>query len=913
MIEIKRGATVVWSGKASGKQTKVVMQEDRVVLNINHASPVNFDIGDTIDVYGQTYKINRPENINRINTSVGYAYELEFEALYYDLGKWMLYTLDKENNLTEGDVFIMSDAAAIVDLIVRNANRASSGWSVGIIDTTEVQQYSYINYKLLTVLQDLADKNQLEFWVDGKTINLTRRQPNTGLTFEYGKGKGLYQVSRERTDDRIINSLRVLGGTRNLQINGPEAYGYRYLQPKNGNPLTVPHTGDVIEEVIEFANVYPRLIAAVTTVLGADYNIIRSSDIDFDINLQLLNTGESAKVAFTTGQLAGFVFTIQSNGYTHATRQIEFNRVTDDPAYPAGVPNTVLRPAIGDKFVLLDIAMPQIYITAQEAQLQQLGEQYLADYSVKRYNWRVSPTPKYILENNIEFPLGGIVRLKDTGLGIDIDIRIGGYTRDVNEPHLYDITLTNIISINTLVREANKVDRYNNTVSKGLSSDGSNVGKPTLASVTANGKITPFDMTTYGTYNTSVLGVPIVATKDEDLRTGFAHMWFSPTAPSGETPSGVGALEDLSDVNVAGKTNGQVLTWSSSLGKWVPTTVSSGGGGSVTSVGATVPVGMTVTGSPITSAGVLSLGFASGYSLPTTAKQEQWDVAYSWGDYRQFGLGSGQIPLSSDLNTIDKTSMLSGNVPLNSPTQYGTALTMTRYTATEATQMWQDVFSGRPYFRGRVAGNWSDWMTPYTNHDFSVDVNPTANTVVRRDGSGYVYAKYISLEDTKADYNPLPILGILGFNNYSGDYFAYQFSKQAVNQFLGMPAGGDTLQSVMIRGNTSDIVLNLLNATKDNRLSFDMGYSNIPVIIPSNSLGTVDKNLSISPFGGNVFIGKEWGSAKLDVAGTINADGRITAPILKATQIQLIPGIAPNTALMQAGEIAVWADFDNSN
>lgn len=51
--------------------------------------------------------------------------------------------------------------------------------------------------------------------------------------------------------------------------------------------------------------------------------------------------------------------------------------------------------------------------------------------------------------------------------------------------------------------------------------------------------------------------------------------------------------------------------------------------GTVTSVGLTVPTGLSVSGSPITSSGTLAISLASGYSIPTTAKQEQWDTAYS--------------------------------------------------------------------------------------------------------------------------------------------------------------------------------------------------------------------------------------------------------------------------------------------
>lgn len=47
--------------------------------------------------------------------------------------------------------------------------------------------------------------------------------------------------------------------------------------------------------------------------------------------------------------------------------------------------------------------------------------------------------------------------------------------------------------------------------------------------------------------------------------------------------------------------------------------------GTVTSVAMTVPTGLEVTGSPITSSGTLAVSYASGYSIPTTTKQTEWD------------------------------------------------------------------------------------------------------------------------------------------------------------------------------------------------------------------------------------------------------------------------------------------------
>ena len=53
------------------------------------------------------------------------------------------------------------------------------------------------------------------------------------------------------------------------------------------------------------------------------------------------------------------------------------------------------------------------------------------------------------------------------------------------------------------------------------------------------------------------------------------------------------------------------------------------GSGSVTSIAMTVPTGLSVAGSPITTAGTLALTYSSGYSIPTNASQATWDTAYT--------------------------------------------------------------------------------------------------------------------------------------------------------------------------------------------------------------------------------------------------------------------------------------------
>ena len=90
------------------------------------------------------------------------------------------------------------------------------------------------------------------------------------------------------------------------------------------------------------------------------------------------------------------------------------------------------------------------------------------------------------------------------------------------------------------------------------------------------------------------------------------------------------------------------------------------GGGTVSSVGLTVPTGLTVSGSPVTGSGTLAVGLQTGYSIPTTASQTNWDTAYGWGNHASAGYlttssaASTYQPLDGDLTSIAGLTGTSG-------------------------------------------------------------------------------------------------------------------------------------------------------------------------------------------------------------------------------------------------------------
>lgn len=83
--------------------------------------------------------------------------------------------------------------------------------------------------------------------------------------------------------------------------------------------------------------------------------------------------------------------------------------------------------------------------------------------------------------------------------------------------------------------------------------------------------------------------------------------------------------------------------------------------GTVTSVGITVPTGLSVSGSPITSSGTIAISLESGYSIPTTSKQTEWDNKSTFsGSYNDLtdkpSIPSSASSTSTSTSTVTPTT-----------------------------------------------------------------------------------------------------------------------------------------------------------------------------------------------------------------------------------------------------------------
>lgn len=132
--------------------------------------------------------------------------------------------------------------------------------------------------------------------------------------------------------------------------------------------------------------------------------------------------------------------------------------------------------------------------------------------------------------------------------------------------------------------------------------------------------------------------------------------------------------------------------------------------GTVTSVGMSVPTGFSIGGSPITTSGLLSLSFASGYSLPTTISQTNWDASYTHSQTTgnphgttKSDIGLGNVDNTSDLNkpisTAVQTALNSKQNTLTNPvTGTGTTNYLTKF-STNGTISDSQIFEDGTYVR----------------------------------------------------------------------------------------------------------------------------------------------------------------------------------------------------------------------
>ena len=135
--------------------------------------------------------------------------------------------------------------------------------------------------------------------------------------------------------------------------------------------------------------------------------------IGFDINEQAA-LGDGKTIAMRSGDCVGRSFAIVSAQYQAATDDwlLECYR-TEDESLSQWFPNTDYKVKAGDEFVLLDIAMPDIYVQMAEQRLLTEAQGLLADTAAERWQYTPEIDAKFMIENSRTIVAGQNMTLAD--------------------------------------------------------------------------------------------------------------------------------------------------------------------------------------------------------------------------------------------------------------------------------------------------------------------------------------------------------------------------------------------------------------------------------------------------------------------------------------------------------------------
>ena len=467
------------SGVTKAEQSITLLGADTVAITVKSATPLTFHLGDQIDVYGKTYTLNQLPGIKKTGNR-NFEYTLTFEGVQYEL-------IDVQFLLPDDTVLdsFTGDLEDFLGILIGNLTRVYPGkWVLGVYPAnTEYKTLTYTEKNCLEVLQDLCEQYSTEFEITQangvRTLNIKTAGVNFPYTFRYGRTGGLYELTRQNINSKnVVTRLYVYGGSSNLGDK------YRYtrlcLPGKAKNASYIEDAAAIAayglkENTKIFDDIKPERYGEVTAA-GSAYYAFKDATMNFDLNekdsagnTKWLIDGATAKVKFTTGNLAGYEFDIHK--YDHATKEIQVVPFTDENGmkFPSET-SAAFQFGVGDKYFFTDINLPDTYKTDAENKLLAEGNKAITEYSQPQVQYGLSIDENFIRQFAGEltvvnlFAVGDYIPVEDEDIGVNKSVRITAFTRDLLREYKYNITLGDSVTKTTITRVIEDLQKIDNII-----------------------------------------------------------------------------------------------------------------------------------------------------------------------------------------------------------------------------------------------------------------------------------------------------------------------------------------------------------------------------------------------------------------------------------------------------------------
>lgn len=446
-VDIMRGDSLFVTIKPDddSDQVKKVMGDNQIRLHFRENRILPFKINDWCMVFGERYLVMEVPVVRKVSTYL-YEYDITMEAVGATLSRAQFMFLGDDNSLKESDFSLMGTADDFIDLVLKNISRVDTGWVKGETIQTEYKNLTFSKENCYGALARLAEAFETEYWVEGKTIHLTKRQIDTGRLFKHGKNKGLYDITRQQVDSSsVVTRLYCYGSDKNLPADYRN-YSKR-LRMTDGILFVEKNVTKygVIEQTEIIDDIYPQRTGKVSSVNAASPYVFIDAGIDFNVNDQLL-PGITAKVVFNTGQLAGYEFEISK--FNNTTK--EFTILQNKTERALEIPSSTLRPAIGDEYILVDVNMPASYVSAAEAVLKARALTLLDQVSEPQLKYQITFDPVFLRKIEYIPAIGHLVWLSDNELEVERKIRIVSVTRNIVNEYDCKAEISDTVAVGTI-------------------------------------------------------------------------------------------------------------------------------------------------------------------------------------------------------------------------------------------------------------------------------------------------------------------------------------------------------------------------------------------------------------------------------------------------------------------------------
>lgn len=364
---------------------RAIRQGDKVYLYFSLTEHVEIPVYSYINYQGQRYTLWKPENLTK-NGERNLEYTVEFGGWWELLNRTKYKFLSGKPHKLKFP--LTGTPRLFMQLLVDNLNLHDSGWALGTCIEGSEKAMAFDHESGMEVLNRFADEWNTEFEFISKTINFGKveRFKDDPLPLSYGKGNGFKTGGGRQTqgEKAPVTILYVQGGERNIDVS---AYGSStLLLPKNqileyqGRKYKTDQDGmfitradrdlvDYSEDSYDASNIYPSRVGTVSEVIAVDpekniYNIKDSSipaALDYS---QCRIAGEKATIIFQSGILTSKEFDLEQTddaltGYIHAERRF---KIVPQDIDGTTMPNETSKPAVGDKYAIFKISLPDAYV-----------------------------------------------------------------------------------------------------------------------------------------------------------------------------------------------------------------------------------------------------------------------------------------------------------------------------------------------------------------------------------------------------------------------------------------------------------------------------------------------------------------------------------------------------------------------